>query len=153
MALNWRSPVKKFILAALAATTLATPVLAAPYQGQDDRGRQEQRYDNGRHDNDRHDDRRHDNRIDGRHDGRNDRRHDRRYDRNDRGPQRIDYRRWSKGQRFDSRYAQNYRVIDARAYRLHDAPRGYRWVRSGNDAVLIGITTGLVAAVMAGAIH
>jgi Ni/Co efflux regulator RcnB len=136
---------KKFILAALAATTLATPVLAAPWQGQDDRGRQEQRYDNGRHDNDRRDN--------GRYDNRNDRRDDRRYDRNDYRPQRIEYRRWNKGQRFDSRYAQNYRVIDARAYRLHDAPRGYRWVRSGNDAVMIGITTGLVAAVLAGAIN
>jgi Ni/Co efflux regulator RcnB len=137
---------KKFILAALAATTLATPVLAAPYQGQDDRGRQEQRYDNGRHDNNRRDN---DHRDNGRYDNRN----DRRYDRNDYRPQRIEYRRWSKGQRFDSRYAQNYRVIDARAYRLHDAPRGYRWVRSGNDAVMIGITTGLVAAVLAGAIN
>jgi Ni/Co efflux regulator RcnB len=32
-------------------------------------------------------------------------------------------------------------------------PRGYRWVRNGNDAVLIGITSGIVASVIAGAIR
>jgi Ni/Co efflux regulator RcnB len=67
---------------------------------------------------------------------------------------RDDHRRWNKGQRFDRRYATNYRVIsNPRAYRLHDAPRGYRWVRSGNDAVLVGITSGIVAAVMANMIR
>ena len=40
-----------------------------------------------------------------------------------------------------------------RAYRLHDAPRGYRWVQSGNDAVLIGITTGIIASVIANAVN
>ena len=64
------------------------------------------------------------------------------------------YRSWRKGQRFDSHYARNYRVISSpRGYRLHDAPRGYRWVQSGNDAVLIGITSGIVAAIMANAIR
>jgi Ni/Co efflux regulator RcnB len=136
---------KKFILAALAATIVATPVLAAPDWGNHDRGRNEQRYD--RHDrNDRHD-----------RGGRNDRydRHDRndRFDRNDRRG-RVEYRNWSRGQRFDSRYAYNYRVIDnPRYYRLHDAPRGYRWVRSGNDAVLVGITTGIIASVLANSIR
>jgi Ni/Co efflux regulator RcnB len=127
---------KKFILAALAATITATPVLAAPDWGNNDRGRHEQRYD--RHDrNDRND------RY-----GRNDR-----FDRHDRRD-RIEYRSWNRGQRFDSRYAYNYRVIDnPRFYRLHDAPRGYRWVRSGNDAVLVGITSGLIASVIANSIR
>ena len=58
-------------------------------------------------------------------------------------------RRWNRGERFDSRYAQNYRVItNPRAYRLHDAPRGYRWVRSGNDAVLVAVATGLIGAII-----
>ena len=58
-------------------------------------------------------------------------------------------RNWRKGERFDSRYAANYRVInDPRAYRLHDAPRGYRWVQSNNDAVLVAITSGLIGAVL-----
>lgn len=58
-------------------------------------------------------------------------------------------KRWAKGQRFDRRYASNYRVINnPRAYRLSNAPRGQQWVRSGNDAVLIGITTGIIGAVI-----
>jgi Ni/Co efflux regulator RcnB len=62
--------------------------------------------------------------------------------------------RWSKGQRFDRRYARDYKVIGSpRMYRLHDAPRGYRWVQSGHDAVLVGITSGIIAAVMANAIR
>jgi Ni/Co efflux regulator RcnB len=36
---------------------------------------------------------------------------------------------------------------------LRDAPRGYRWVQSGNDAVLVGITSGIIASVLAGAIR
>ena len=64
-------------------------------------------------------------------------------------------RKWAKGQRFDRRYARNYRVVDYRQYRnkrLYAPPRGYRWVRSGNDAVLVGVTSGIVSAVIAGAI-
>jgi Ni/Co efflux regulator RcnB len=59
-------------------------------------------------------------------------------------------RKWARGQRFDSRYAARYRVIqNPRAYRLNDAPRGYRWVQSGNDAVLVAITSGIIGAVLA----
>ena len=127
---------KKLILAALAATIVTTPLLAAPGWNNDNRGRHEQRSDRY----DRHD--------------RNER--GGRYDRNDRfdlGPS-HQYRSWSRGQRFDSRYARDYRVISSpRAYRLHDAPRGYRWVRSGNDAVLVGITSGIIASVLANAIR
>jgi Ni/Co efflux regulator RcnB len=62
--------------------------------------------------------------------------------------------RWSKGQRFDHRYARAYRVISSpRTYRLYTAPRGYHWVQSGHDAVLVGITSGIIAAVMANAIR
>jgi Ni/Co efflux regulator RcnB len=115
---------KKFIIAAVAASVLSTPVLAAPFQGHDNRGRIEQNH---------------------------------RFDQNRRTTivkktvvRRDNDRRWSKGQRFESRYARNYRVIqNPRAYRLHDAPRGYRWVQSGSDAVLVGITSGIVASVLA----
>ena len=63
-------------------------------------------------------------------------------------------RHWAKGQRFDRRYATNYRVINnPRAYRLSNAPRGYQWVRSGNDAVLIAITSGIIGAVIGNAIR
>jgi Ni/Co efflux regulator RcnB len=50
-------------------------------------------------------------------------------------------RNWQKGQRFDRRYARNYRVVDYRQYRgqrLYAPSRGQQWVRSGNDALLIG---------------
>ena len=63
-------------------------------------------------------------------------------------------RNWKKGERFDSRQAVNYRVISQPgAHGLKNAPKGYRWVQSGNDAVLIGLTSGIVAAVLTGAIH
>lgn len=64
------------------------------------------------------------------------------------------YRSWNRGDRFDTRYARNYRQIDYRQYRgLRTPPRGYRYVQSGNDAVLIGIASGLVAAVFANMIR
>lgn len=63
-------------------------------------------------------------------------------------------RRWAKGQRFDKRYATNYRVVNNyRDYRLSAPPRGYQWVRSGNDAVLIAITSGIIGAVVGSAIR
>lgn len=66
-------------------------------------------------------------------------------------------RRWARGQRFDRRYASNYREIsDWRQYRgrrLYAPPRGYHWVRSGNDAVLVALSGGLIGAVLAGAFN
>ena len=48
------------------------------------------------------------------------------------------YRNFRTGQRFDRRYAQNYRVITTyRNYRLAAPPRGSQWVRSGHDALLV----------------
>lgn len=66
------------------------------------------------------------------------------------------YRKWQKGQRFDRRYAHNYRQIDYRQYRgrnLYAPPRGYQWVQSGNDAVLVAVASGLIGAVLAGALN
>ena len=65
------------------------------------------------------------------------------------------YRQWQRGQRFDRRYAQNYRQIDYRQYSRHGVyapPRGHQWVQSGNDAVLISLASGLIGAVIGGAI-
>jgi Ni/Co efflux regulator RcnB len=60
--------------------------------------------------------------------------------------------RWNRGDRFDRRYATNYRVIsNPYYYNLRPAPRGYRWVQSGNDAVLIAITSGIIGALVANA--
>lgn len=64
------------------------------------------------------------------------------------------YRNWQRGQRFDSRYARNYRQVDYRQHRnLRVPPRGYRYVQSGNDAVLVAIGTGIIAAIFANALR
>lgn len=61
---------------------------------------------------------------------------------------------WRKGQRFDRRHATNYRVVNNyRDYRLSAPPRGYQWVRSGNDAVLVALTSGIIGAIIGGAIR
>jgi len=118
---------KKFIIAALAATIVAGPVMAqdrGDHRGRDDRGRHEQRWDNRGH----QDFRGHGNRF-------------------------AD-RRWNRGDRFDYRQVRNYRIIgNPGYYHLRPAPRGYRWVRSGNDAVMIAIAGGVVASVLAGAFN
>jgi Ni/Co efflux regulator RcnB len=135
-----RPTVKKFIIAALAATVATTPILAAPFDRHDDRGgRYTQNDRDSRNNRDVRIDRRVQKQVVIRHDDR-------------RG--RSQYRSWNRGDRFDNRYARNYRVISSpRAYRLYDAPRGYRWVQSGNDAVLVGITSGIIASVMANMIR
>ena len=69
---------------------------------------------------------------------------------------RQQFRGWQRGQRFDRRQAQNYRELDYRQYRgrhLYAPPRGYHWVRSGNDAVLVAVTSGIIGAVLAGALR
>jgi Ni/Co efflux regulator RcnB len=64
----------------------------------------------------------------------------------------VQAHRWNRGDRFDSRYAINYRVIsNPYAYNLRSAPYGYRWVQSGNDAVLVAIASGLIGALVANA--
>jgi Ni/Co efflux regulator RcnB len=72
-------------------------------------------------------------------------------------PAASNFRRWNKGQRFDRRYAQNYQEIgnwqQYRGRRLYAPPRGYHWVRSGNDAVLVAVAGGLIGAVLAGAFN
>lgn len=74
--------------------------------------------------------------------------------RNNNHSYRANNHRWAKGQRFDRRQASNYRVINNyRGYRLNAPPRGYQWVQSGNDAVMIAITSGIIGAVIGGAIR
>jgi Ni/Co efflux regulator RcnB len=127
--------VKKFILAALATSILASPIAMAPAEAQ---GRQD------------HQDRRTTIVREGPH-GRTV------VTKRTVVNNRNNYRRWNKGQRFDRRYAQNYREInDWRAYRgrrLYAPPRGYHWVRSGNDAVLVAVSGSLIGAVLAGAFN
>lgn len=66
----------------------------------------------------------------------------------------VTYKNFRKGDRFDRRYARDYREIDYRGYRgLKAPPRGYHYVRSGNDVLLVAITSGVVASVLTGMIR
>ena len=130
---------KKIILGLVAASIAATPAMAAAPQQY--RGYDAHREQLGHRD---------DQRGQG---YRNDRGYqsDRGYQNNRGGYQN---RSWQRGQRFDSRYARNYRQIDYRQYRgLRAPPRGYRYVQSGNDAVLVAITSGIIGAVFANMIR
>ena len=60
-------------------------------------------------------------------------------------------RQWSYGQRMPSYYRSNqYVVSDYGRYGLRQPPRGYQYVRSGDDVVMTAIATGLITAVIAG---
>ena len=111
---------KKFLMAAVAATLVASPALAAPqnYGGQRHQPVKVVKQTTYRP-----------------------------------APQQQ-YRSWQRGQRFESRYARNYRQIDYRTHRnLRAPPRGYHYVQSGNDAVLVALGTGIVAAIFANALR
>jgi len=59
--------------------------------------------------------------------------------------------RFAKGQRFDRSKASNYRRIDYRQHRqLSAPPRGYVWVRAGNDALLVRLSNNLIMRIVAG---
>ncbi|MDB5703088.1 MAG: hypothetical protein JWN66_204 [Sphingomonas bacterium] len=123
---------KKFILTAIAASMVASPLAAtaasaAQYQPQQSRHTTVVRQQPGRT-------------VIVNHDVRNSR------------PQ---YRNsWRRGERFDYRQARNYRVVnDYRGRHLKAPPRGYHYVQSGNDALLVGISSGVIAAILAGALR
>ncbi len=53
---------------------------------------------------------------------------------------------WARGERLPREYwGGQYVVGDWRARHLRPPPRGYHWVRVGNDYVLAAIATGLIA--------
>ena len=156
---------KKFLTAAIAATLAMSSLGVASAAEAQSRGNYEQRQD-------RRDDRRDDrnDRREWRQDRRDDRRDDRREARQDRrayahwqqsqrrynagryyAPRGYQTRSWSYGQRMPSYYRSNqYVVNDYGRYGLRAPPRGYQYVRSGNDVVLAAIAGGLITAVIAG---
>jgi Ni/Co efflux regulator RcnB len=156
---------KKFLTAAIAATLAVSSMGVASAAEAQSRGNYEQRQD--RRD-DRQDDRR-DNRND-RREWRQDNRDDRREFRQDQrsygrwqqsqrrynagryqAPRGYQQRDWSYGQRMPSYYrSTQYVVSNYGQYGLRAPPRGYHYVRSGNDVVLAAIAGGLITAVIAG---
>ena len=150
----------KVLTAAFAATLAVTSLGVASAAEAQSRGQHEQRQD-------RRDDRR---------DDRNDRREWRQNDRDDRREARQDQRayahwqqsqrrynagryqaprghavrQWAYGQRMPSYYRSNqYVVSNYGQYGLRAPPRGYQYVRSGNDVVLSNSSNGLITAVIA----
>jgi Ni/Co efflux regulator RcnB len=59
------------------------------------------------------------------------------------------YQNYYRGQRLPSYYRNNtYVVSDWRGHRLSAPPRGYHWVQTGSDYVLVAITTGIILQIM-----
>jgi Ni/Co efflux regulator RcnB len=56
-----------------------------------------------------------------------------------------------RGDRLPAEYRnRQYVVDDWRGHNLSAPPHGYHWVQSGNDYILIAITTGIIAALLLG---
>lgn len=167
---------KKILTAAIAATLAMSSLGVASAAEAQSRGNYEQRQDRRDDRRDDRDDRRED-RRDERREDRNDRREWRQDNRDDRrefrqeqraygrwqqsqrrynagryyAPRGYQQRDWSYGQRMPSYYRSNqYVVNDYNRYGLRAPPRGYHYVRSGNDVVLAAVAGGLITAVIAG---
>jgi Ni/Co efflux regulator RcnB len=66
-------------------------------------------------------------------------------------PRGYQARSWSYGQRLPAQYrTRSYVVGNYGSYGLRAPPRGYQYVRTGNDVVLTAVATGLITAVIAG---
>ena len=65
-------------------------------------------------------------------------------------PRGYQVRSWSYGQRMPSYYSNGYVVNNYSSYGLRTPPRGYHYVRSGNDVVLAAVAGGLITAVIGG---
>lgn len=155
---------KKFVTTAIAAAIAAGSLGLASTASAQSRGdrqehRQEQRHDARDDRRDARDDRR-DDRRDARDDRRDYRQDQRAYARYQRAERRYDGGRWQQprgthyqvygyGQRLPSSY-NSYVVNDYNRYGLRAPPRGYHYVRNGNDVVLAAVAGGLITAVIAG---
>jgi len=66
-------------------------------------------------------------------------------------PRGYQTRQWAYGQQLPTYYRSNqYVVSNYGQYGLRAPPRGYQYVRSGNDVVLAAVAGGLITAVIAG---
>ncbi len=160
---------KKALTAALAATFAVTSLgVASAAEAQSRGDRHEQRQDRRDDRQDRREDRQ--DRREDRREWRQDQREDRREARQDQrayarwqqaqrrynagryyAPRGYQTRSWSYGQRMPSYYRSNLDVVsDYGRYGLRQPPRGYHYVRCGNDVVLAAIAGGLITAVIAG---
>jgi Ni/Co efflux regulator RcnB len=131
---------KKIILAAVLASYFASmgAAMAEGRHGDD-------RHDNGRHEGQKHEERYDDND----HDRRNDRRDYRPNEHEGRGRGAGPQHNYYKGGRLPMEYNhRQYVVEDWRGHRLSAPPRGYHWVQTGGDYVLVAITTGIIISLL-----
>ena len=58
---------------------------------------------------------------------------------------------WKKGHRMTAAERRHMREVrDYRRHRLSAPPRGHRWVQIDNEFLLVGITSGIIASIIAG---
>jgi Ni/Co efflux regulator RcnB len=56
---------------------------------------------------------------------------------------------WYRGDRLPSEYrTRHYVVDDWRSHHLYAPPRGYQWVQSGGDYLLVAAATGIIASIL-----
>ncbi len=53
---------------------------------------------------------------------------------------------WHQGDHYNG----GRQTVDWRQHHLHEPPSGYEWVQSGNQFVMIAVTTGIIASIIAG---
>lgn len=63
--------------------------------------------------------------------------------------QRDNRQHWRQGQRLPSNYRTRSHYVDYRKHHLRQPPRGYQWVQADNNYVLVALTTGLIASIIA----
>lgn len=63
-------------------------------------------------------------------------------------PRGYQARRFARGQRLPAAYRARTYYVDYGRYGLRAPPRGYQYVRVGNDVVLTAVATGLIASVV-----
>jgi Ni/Co efflux regulator RcnB len=134
---------KKILAATLALSVMATAGAASAqsYGQRGDYGRYEQSRDHDRSD------------YRGQSWSRGDNRYEQRASRSYRAgryhaPRGYQTRQWRRGDRMPGAYRGNGYVVDHRRYGLNAPPRGYQYVRSGTDAVLAAVATGVIASVI-----
>jgi Ni/Co efflux regulator RcnB len=132
---------RKTIISALAAVLLATSGAGfaqgnGEHRGREHGDRHEQGHDQGRRASHEHDQR-------GR--GAQDRGRDVRHDERGAGPD----HRFHRGDRLPVQYrSRSYVVDDWRGHRLSAPPRGYHWVQTGGDYVLVAVATGVILQIL-----
>jgi Ni/Co efflux regulator RcnB len=56
---------------------------------------------------------------------------------------------WYRGDRLPPQYrSRHYVVDDWRGHHLYAPPRGYQWVQSGGDYLLVAVATGIIASIL-----